>query len=75
MGTLPPRDLSQEVSKHLTGAPEERLLMALRLGHQVLDYFLASLPPGTTTEEARALFRKNKHAGRVGARPKMESGV
>ena len=64
MSTLPPRDLAEEASKHFRGTPEERLLLALRLGRQTLEFFMASLPPETSEDEAREILRRNKHRGR-----------
>jgi hypothetical protein len=72
MSALPPRDLAAEVSKHFKGTPGERLLRALRLGLRDLDLFLATLPPGTSRDEARRILRRNKHPGRRPSRV-MES--
>ena len=64
MASLPERDLQAEVEKHFKGTPEERYELAMRLGREALDAFLATLPPGTTREEAREILRRNKHRGR-----------
>ena len=64
MASLPARDLEAELAKHFKGTPESRVREALRLGREALDAFLATLPPGTTPAEARAILRRNKHRGR-----------
>lgn len=64
MPALPRRDLSAEVAKHFKGTPDERLRAALRLGNEMLDAFLATLPPGTDRETARDVIRRNKNRGR-----------
>ena len=64
MALLPPRDLDQEVAKHFQGTPEERMLLALRLGQEALHLFHATLPAGTTLAEAREILRLNKQRGR-----------
>jgi hypothetical protein len=64
LALLPPRDLQQEVAKHFQGTPEERMLLALRLGREALELFHAALPPGTTLDEAREILRRNKQKGR-----------
>jgi hypothetical protein len=64
MPTLPRRDLSAEVAKHFRGTPDERFRAAVRLGGEMLDAFLATLPPGTDRETARDLLRRNKNRGR-----------
>ena len=64
MAQLPRRDLNDEVAKHFHGTPEQRILESIRLGRQALDIFLATLPPGTTLAQARALAQRNKHRGR-----------
>ncbi len=61
---LPPRDLAFERSKHFRGTPEERFLLALRLGREALDLYMAALPAGTSLAEARDRLRRNKHRGR-----------
>jgi hypothetical protein len=64
MSRLPPRDLQQEVAKHFQDTPEERILLALRLGRETLEIFHATLQPGTTLDEAREILRRNKQKGR-----------
>jgi hypothetical protein len=64
MARLPRRDLVAEVAKHFRGTAEERVLLALDLGQQGLDVFLAALPPGTTRLQAAAIARRNKQRGR-----------
>ena len=64
MALLPPRDLQQEVDKHFHVTPGERMLLALRLGREALEVFHATLPPGTTLDEAREILRRNKQKGR-----------
>jgi hypothetical protein len=73
MACLPRRDLAAEVAKHFRGTAEERVLLALDLGQQALDVFLAALPPGSTRLQAAAIARRNKRRGR---RPSevMETG-
>ncbi|MBI1818243.1 MAG: hypothetical protein HYR72_24950 [Deltaproteobacteria bacterium] len=64
MTKLPARDLDAEVAKHFHGTPAERIQLALRLGQEALQLFMATLPPGTTIVEARDRLRRNKHRGR-----------
>jgi len=64
MAQLPPRDLHAEVQRHFRGTPEERVLLALQLGEQVLDVFLATQPPGYSREHARRLLQRNRNRGR-----------
>jgi hypothetical protein len=64
MTQLPPRDLRAEVQRHFGGTPEERVLVALQLGEQVLDMFLATQPPGCSREHARRLLQRNRNHGR-----------
>jgi hypothetical protein len=64
MARLPRRDLVAEVAKHFRGTAEERVLLALDLGQQALDVFVAALPPGTTRSQAAAIARRNKQRGR-----------
>ena len=64
MANFPPRDLESEAAKHFKGSVEERLELALRLGRDSLEIFLATLPPGTTRAEARAILRRKKQIGR-----------
>jgi hypothetical protein len=64
MARLPPRDLQAEVSKHFKGTPAERVRTARRLGEQMLEAFLATLPGRSTRAEARAILRRNKNRGR-----------
>jgi hypothetical protein len=61
---LPARDLKAEAAKHFRGTPEERLLLAWRLGREALELFLATLPPGTTRADARRILERNKCRGR-----------
>ncbi len=61
---LAPRDLAFEQSKHFRHSPEERFLLALRLGREALDLYLAALPAGTSLSRARDQLRRNKHRGR-----------
>ena len=49
---------------YLTGTPEERVLAVLRLGDEILELFLATLPAGTTRAAARRLMQLNSHRGR-----------
>jgi hypothetical protein len=51
-------------TKHFQGTAEERMLNALRLGREALAAFHATLPPGTTLNEAREILRQNKNRGR-----------
>ncbi len=64
MALIPPRGLDQEVAKHFQGTPEERMLLALRLGQEALHLFHSTLPAGTTLAEAREILRLNKQRGR-----------
>ncbi len=64
MARLPARTLDAEVARHFRGTAEERILLALRLGQEGLDIFLASLPPGTTRGAAADIARRNKQRGR-----------
>lgn len=64
MAQLQPRDLAAEVSKHFAGTPQERIHVALRLGTQAVDLFLATLPAGTPWAVAADTLRRNKHRGR-----------
>jgi hypothetical protein len=64
MPRAPRRDLQTEIAKHFRGTPSERVETALRLGRQALDAFLATLPKGTTREQARAILQRNKNRGR-----------
>ena len=68
MPELPERNLAAEVAKHFRGTPESRVLDALRLGEEALAAFLATLPPGTTRDEAREIVRRNKNRGRTPCR-------
>jgi len=58
------RDLASEVVKFFRGTPESRLEKALRRDSLALDLFLASLPEGTSREEAARRARILTHAGR-----------
>jgi hypothetical protein len=62
---LRPRDLDDEIAKHFQGTPESRVLEALRLGQEMLDAFLATLPPGTSRLEAAEILSRNKNRGRT----------
>jgi hypothetical protein len=64
MAVFPPRDIKEEAAKHFQGTAEERVLLALRLGDQCLELFLATLPPVTSRTEARDILRRNKSRGR-----------
>ena len=64
MNIFPRRDLDQEASKHFQGTPQERLLLALRLGREALKLFMATLRPGTSEDEAQNMLRRLKHRGR-----------
>ncbi len=61
---LPPRDVAFELSKHFRHTPEERFVLALRLGREALDLYMAARPAGTSLSEARDQLRRNKHRGR-----------
>jgi hypothetical protein len=50
MAMFPPRDLAFEQSKHFQGTQEERFPLALRLGREALDLYLAALPPGISID-------------------------
>ena len=65
MSSLPERDLQAEVAKHFRGTPESRVIDALRLGQEMLDAFLNTLPAGTTRHEAIEIMRRNKNRGRT----------
>ena len=59
------RDVATQAARHATGAtPQERVAAALRMGELCLDVFLASLPEGTTREEARRRAQRLKGFGR-----------
>ena len=58
------RDLAAETAKFFRGTPEIRLAEALRPDGFALDLFLATLPRGTSREEAARLARLLTHAGR-----------
>lgn len=61
------RDVAAEAARSSTGTtPEQRVAQALRLGEVCLDVFLASLPRGTTREEARRRAQRLKGLGRRG---------
>jgi len=64
MAHLPARNLHAEVQRHFRGTPAQRILEALRLGEQVLDFFLATQPPGLSREHARRLLQRNRNRGR-----------
>lgn len=64
MATLGARDLPATIAKHFAGTPRQRVRSALRLGEEILDLFLATLPVGTTRRHARALMQRNRHPGR-----------
>jgi hypothetical protein len=64
MARLPARDLQAEIEKHFKGTPGERIETALRLGREQLALYRATLPPGTTAEQARAMMQRNKNRGR-----------
>ncbi|MBI4516813.1 MAG: hypothetical protein HY699_13460 [Deltaproteobacteria bacterium] len=64
MARLPRRDLTEDLAKHFRGTAEERVLLALRLGQEGLDLFLATLPPGTPRARAAAIAQRNTHRGR-----------
>ena len=68
MTRLAERDLCEEVRKHFAGTAATRVAAALRLGEQALALFLATLPPGTTRREARAMMQRKRHPGRRRAR-------
>ena len=58
------RNLAAEAAKFFRGTPESRLAEALRPDEFALDLFLATLPKGTSREEAARLARLATHAGR-----------
>jgi hypothetical protein len=62
------RDLASETVKFFHGTPESRLAEALRPDDFALDLFLATLPRGTSREEAARLARRLTHAGRRASR-------
>jgi len=64
MARLPPRDLQAEIEKHFHGTPAERIETALRLGREALALFLATMPAGTSQEQARFIMQRNKNRGR-----------
>jgi hypothetical protein len=64
MSAFPTRDLAFERSRHFRDTAEERFFLALRLGREALELYLAGLPPNTSTAEARDRLRRNKHRGR-----------
>lgn len=64
----PGRDLASEAAKFFRGTPESRLAEALRPDDFALDLFLATLPKGTSREEAARLARRLTHAGRRASR-------
>lgn len=59
-----PRDLAAEAEKHFKGTAGERVALALRLGEDAVDLYLAGAPAGTTRAEARRALARAKHAGR-----------
>ena len=59
------QDFDAELAKHFQGTPETRVREALRLGEEALDALLKTLPPGTTRDEAREIFTRNKNFGRT----------
>ncbi|HEX2252870.1 MAG TPA: hypothetical protein VHQ65_06365 [Thermoanaerobaculia bacterium] len=61
---LPPRDLAAEAAKFFHGTAEERVQRALETGRRTLEIFHATLPPGTSLDEACDILRRNKHRGR-----------
>jgi hypothetical protein len=67
------RTLEDEVAKHFQGTPEERLRLARELGRRDLERFLATLPAGTTWDQARRMLARAKHRGRRPSKV-MESG-
>jgi hypothetical protein len=68
MARLAERTLREELGKHFAGTADARVEAALRLGEQALDLFQATLPPGTTRQQARAMMQRNRHPGRRRAR-------
>jgi hypothetical protein len=58
------RGLASEAAKFFRGTPESRLAEALRPDDLALDLYLATLPEGTSREEAARLARLATHAGR-----------
>ena len=64
MAEFPERDLSTEVAKQFRGTPAERIEVALRLGRDVLDLYLATQPPGISRQLARQILQRDKHSGR-----------
>ena len=58
------RDLAAEVARHFLGTPAERMEVARRAGERALQLLLATLPKGTTRDEALVLLRRNKARGR-----------
>lgn len=62
------RDLASETEKFFHGTPESRLAEALRPDDLALDLFLATLPEGTSREEAARRARLLTHAGRRASR-------
>ena len=63
MSVLPDRDLDSEAAKHFKGTPSERFELALRLGREALELFLAAHPKMSRAAALEAL-RRQKHAGR-----------
>jgi hypothetical protein len=58
------RGLGEEVAKHFQGTAASRLRTARRLGRRALRLFRATLPGGTTLQEARLRLEVGKHRGR-----------
>jgi len=44
--------------------PIRRMELALRLGENAIDAYLASQPAGVTREQARSILQRNKNRGR-----------
>lgn len=67
------RTLEDDVARHFQGTPEERLRRARELGRRDLERFLATLPSGTSWDQARRMLARAKHRGRRSSKV-MESG-
>lgn len=58
------RTLGDEAAKHFRGTPASRLLLARRLGRRAIELYRATLPPGTTFEQARRQLEAKQRRGR-----------
>jgi hypothetical protein len=64
MPGLARRGFAEELAKHFQGTPASRLRLARARGRRALALFRATLPEGTTIQEARRLLEVGKQRGR-----------